>query len=56
MMNWELIEEVNNQPRFRTTVVGAEVTVGFLEEPNPNLKNALIDILTSCYEERINSI
>ena len=43
----------DNKPVLKTTINGSEVIVRFTDTPQPNVKETIIEMLTSCYERRV---
>ena len=41
------------EPVIKTMIKGSEVTVRFINTPQPQVKDNIIEILTSCYEGRV---
>lgn len=43
----------NDQPVLHEIVQGSEVTIRFTDGPQPHVKENIMEILTSCYESRL---
>lgn len=44
---------VDNKPVLKGTINGSKVTVCFADKPNPKVKDNIIEILTSCFEQKV---
>ena len=44
---------IGKEPVFKTTIKGSEISVRFTDTPQPQVKDNIIEILTSCYEGRV---
>ena len=51
-----ILQHENSKPVLRETVHGSEVTIRFADKPQSGLKDTVIEILTSCYESRIQEV
>lgn len=43
----------DKKPVLKTTINGSEISVRFTDTPQPNVKGNIVEILTSCYEGRV---
>ena len=43
----------DKKPVLKTTINGSEISVRFTDTPQPQVKDNIIEILTSCYEGRV---
>ena len=46
---------INNEGKtiLKTNIQGSEITVRFSGKPNPQVKDNIVEILTSCYDWRV---
>ncbi len=44
---------INKKPIIRTMINGSEVFVKFADAPQPKVKDNIIEILTACYEGKV---